>query len=70
MGYWKRFKEVQNYVHYLLLALIVDIVFWKYLESSFTLKMFGMTYLALFLGDSFVHGFFWILPKKYGRWRD
>lgn len=68
MGYFKRFKEWQNYIHYLLLALIISLVA-DYFGAPITGKMFLIILITLFIGDSVVHAVFWYLPRKI-RWRD
>lgn len=61
--YFKRFMQWQNYVHYVLLAVIV----------FFAIRFFSYSFwkiaVALFIGDSIVHAIFWYIKKPY-QWRD
>lgn len=63
-----RFFVWQNYAHYLLLALILSFVA-SYFGALFTSRMFVITFVALLVGDSLVHGLFFVLPKPF-KWSD
>lgn len=65
--FWNNVWKWQNFVHYLLLAVIVlsfqgwifkGILLWNVLKMT----------LVLFVGDTVVHAVFWILPKPI-QWR-
>lgn len=64
----ERFGEWQNYVHYLLLTIIISAIA-SYYGAPFDWKMFGILFLTIFVGDTIIHGIFWVLPKPY-QWRD
>lgn len=70
-GYGTRFVEWQNYVHYVVLALLI--AFWFVVFSTtdkgFTLRFLGELLAVVFVADSLVHALFWYAPKPY-RWRD
>lgn len=67
-GYFSRFVEWQNYVHYALLSGVVSWFAW-WLGAPFDWKMVAETFGVLFVGDSLVHALFWFAPKPF-RWRD
>jgi hypothetical protein len=77
--YMNRFGEWQNYAHYLLLTIWLFIAHWLSgiwgIERLAVNHWWGMIalfsfYFASFvIGDSIIHGIFWILPKPL-RWRD
>jgi len=65
-----RFFEWQNYLHYILLTLIVASYFGihnQILQDS--LLGYGKLFLLIFIVDTIVHSIFWFLPKSL-RWRD
>jgi len=80
MSYFKRFIEWQNYAHYILLAGWVylwhalpynEIVEQAYINNPIT-GIIGLILwwsLGLLVGDSLIHGLFYVLPKPF-RWRD
>lgn len=81
MGYFKRFVEWQNYAHYFLLTIglfavheltsMLGIETWAVLHYVYGyITLFFIYFVAFILIDSIIHGFFWILPKKFGGWRD
>jgi len=65
----------QNYVHYLLLTVVI--VVFAHLNGIHTFHTanflpnlaFLYLYLVIFAGDTLIHGIFGILPKPY-RWED
>jgi hypothetical protein len=67
-SFWEKFMEWQNYMHYVLLSIIISGVSYFY-GAPIDFKMFGIILLTLFIGDSIVHGVFWFLPEPF-RWRD
>jgi hypothetical protein len=73
--YFERFAQWQNYAHYLLLTIIVMIAMMICLGmthfASFSqgFWLFFQLYMTIFIGDSLVHGLFWILPEPF-QWRD
>jgi len=69
--FFKRFMEWQNYVHYLLNAIFLsaEVLLFKLYGLNWFLMLLVIAVL-LFVNDSVIHGIFWFLPKKYGRWRD
>jgi putative Mn2+ efflux pump MntP len=65
----ENFGKWQLYMHYILLAIGISLVA-KHYGAPIDWKMFWILTLALFIFDTIVHYLFWMLPKKYGRWRD
>lgn len=68
MSYFTRFTQWQNYVHYILLTLIIAYTA-KYFGAPIDFKMNVILFLALFVGDSVIHLIFWILPEPL-KWED
>lgn len=80
MGYFVRFVQWQNYVHYVFLVLALFFV--KYIPWTvqinaridvgqwwYNIVMFFWYVLCAFVIDSLIHGVFYVLPEPY-RWRD
>lgn len=71
VNFFKRFSEWQNYVHYILngVLLSAEVYFWELYGLNWFIMLLVLIGLT-FVNDSFIHLFFWYLPKRYGRWRD
>jgi hypothetical protein len=73
--FMKRFMEWQNYVHYLLLTIVLTVFMHFNSIHLFHTEMFlpNMNflylYITIFVADTLIHGIFWYLPKGL-RWRD
>lgn len=74
MTFWEKFKEWQNYAHYVLLTL--GLFIWHALPYTGVLEtggnyfsMFLWYLLGLFVIDSLVHMIFWFMPRPL-QWRD
>lgn len=70
-SFFSRFFFIQNYLHYILngLLLVGEVYYWK-LYGLTTWEMTLLLIGLIFINDSLVHFLFWILPRKYGQWRD
>lgn len=69
-NYFTRFIEWQNYVHYILGAIML----WVFLGVShqfwLSWSQFWFFTLAFFIFDSIVHAWFTYTPFKWMRWND
>lgn len=68
--YFSRFKEWQNYMHYILngIFLSTEVWYWELYGLNPVIMLFILIFL-IFINDSIIHAIFWFLPKPI-RWRD
>ncbi len=69
----ERFFQWQNYVHYLLNALLLWFE-WENITATSAIGLITTFTILIFMNDTIIHALFWVLPKEVVgievQWRD